>query len=157
MKHLYLNVLSIQKTKKNEEDIEKWISIPENIESLLLKNGIVLEQLSLDNSESIISFVEKTRRNRKWVEFYFSTELFIDGKQENLLIDLTGMFESCAAITTIKEWGIYMKECETLCLYEDGEFFYSTQHTSYEKCFKWPRYVVSAFNDWINLNVNEGD
>ncbi|EIX0472834.1 hypothetical protein MGZ59_004112 [Salmonella enterica subsp. enterica serovar Anatum] len=155
MKHLYLNVLSIQKTKSNEKDIEKWISIPENIESLLSKNGIVLEQLSFDNNESVISVVEKTRKNRKWVELYFSTELFADGKQEDLLIDLTGIFDSCAAITTIKEWDVYLKRCETLCLFENGEVFYSIKHTSYEKSFKWPRYIVSAFEDWINLSMNE--
>lgn len=155
MKNLYLNVLSIQKTKNNEKDIEKWISIPENIESLLSKNGIVLEQLSFDNSESVISVVEKTRKKRKWVEFYFSTELFTDGKQEGFLIDLTEMFESCAAITTIKEWDAYLKNCETLCLFKDGEVFYSIKHTSSEKSFKWPRYIVSAFEDWINLSMNE--
>ncbi|EJI9698226.1 hypothetical protein OWE67_004460 [Salmonella enterica subsp. enterica serovar Braenderup] len=157
MKNLYLNVLSIQKTKSNEKDIEKWISIPENIESLLSKNGIVLEQLSFDNNESVISVVEKTRKNRKWVEFYFSTELFADGKQEDLLIDLTGMFDSCAAITTIKDWDLYLKNCETLCLFKDGEVFYSIKHASSEKSFKWPRYIVSAFEDWINLNVNDDD
>lgn len=157
MKHLYLNVLSIQKTKNNEKDIEKWISIPENIESLLSKNGIVLEQLSFDNSERVISVVEKTRKNRKWVEFYFSTELFIDGKQENLLIYLTGMFDSCAAITTIKDWDLYLKSCETVYLFKDGEVFYSIKHTSSEKNFKWPRYIVSAFEDWINLSMNETD
>ncbi|MDJ7911163.1 hypothetical protein LD921_23050 [Salmonella enterica] len=157
MKHLYLNVLSIQKTKNNEKDIEKWISISENIESLLSKNGIVLEQLSFDNSERVISVVEKTRKNRKWVEFYFSTELFIDGKQENLLIDLTGTFDSCAAITTIKDWDLYLKSCETVCLFKDGEVFYSIKHTSSEKNFKWPRYIVSAFEDWIDLSMNETD
>ncbi|EAP2321123.1 hypothetical protein D7T73_21430 [Salmonella enterica] len=155
MKHLYLNVLSIQKTKSNEKDIEKWISIPENIESLLSKNGIVLEQISFDNNESVISVVEKTRKNRKWVEFYFSTELFADGKQEDLLIDLTGIFDSCATITTIKEWDVYLKSCETLCLFENGDVFYSIKHTSSEKIFKWPRYIVSAFEDWINLSMNE--
>ncbi|EBG8756240.1 hypothetical protein FJP20_22070, partial [Salmonella enterica] len=152
MKHLYLNVLSIQKTKSNEKDIEKWISIPENIESLLSKNGIVLEQLSFDNNESVISVVEKTRKNRKWVEFYFSTELFADGKQEDLLIDLTGIFDSCATITTIKEWDVCLKSCETLCLFENGDVFYSIKHTSSKKIFKWPRYIVSAFEDWINLS-----
>ena len=71
-----------------------------------------------------------------------------------LLLDITSMFDSCAAITSITSWGEgSYKSCETVCLFECGELFYSYKHISGERSFKWPRYVSSAFKEWLNLDA----
>ncbi|WP_447766074.1 hypothetical protein [Enterobacter asburiae] len=149
MKALYLNVVSIERTKENEELIKAWLNDYDNVSNLLTKCGIILEQSKSDFDAAEMYYIIRTG----WIDFYYSSEPFVNEIQENILIDLTGMFDCRAAMTTIKEWGSYSKSCNTLCLHEDGEVCYSKSDFSSEVSFEWPKYIVSAFSKWVNLEA----
>ena len=99
-------------------------------------------------------FILVKRKRKEWLDFYFISNNENHHDAEDILRDITSMFDSCAAITSITSWGEgSYKSCETVCLFECGELFYSYKHISGERSFKWPRYVSSAFNEWLNLDA----
>lgn len=99
-------------------------------------------------------FILVKRKRKEWLDFYFISNNENHYDAEGILLDITSMFDSCAAITSITSWGEgSYQSCETKCLFECGELFYSYKHISGERSFKWPRYVSSAFKEWLNLDA----
>lgn len=144
-----LNVISIQKTKRNESILKDQIIDYDGIELFLLDHGLLIERR--ENTESN-HFILVKRKRKEWLDFYFISNNENHHDTEDILLDITSMFDSCAAITSITSWGEgSYQSCETKCLFECGELFYSYKHISGERSFKWPRYVSSAFKEWLNL------
>ena len=109
-----LNVISIQKTKRNESILKDWITDYDGIELFLLDHGLLIERREDTESNH---FILVKRKRKEWLDFYFISNNENHHDAEDILLDITSMFDSCAAITSITSWGEgSYKSCETVCL-----------------------------------------
>lgn len=141
---MILNVVSIQKTKKNEATLMEWVNNCENLECILRENKVV----SLDNDFKCEKYHEEhTRYRKQWIDIYFKSENITF----DILLDLCSKFNSCISIVSITEWAGYQRSCETICLFPDGEEYFSAKQSGMTLYSNWPQYVKKVFSNWIDL------
>lgn len=63
-----LNVISIQKTKRNESILKDWITDYDGIELFLLDHGLLIERREDTESNH---FILVKRKRKEWHDFYF--------------------------------------------------------------------------------------
>ncbi|EBH1864532.1 hypothetical protein XW75_004569 [Salmonella enterica subsp. enterica serovar Oranienburg] len=142
---MILNVISIQKTKKNEAALMEWVNNCENLECALSDNYVV----SIDNNfDSEKYYTENSRYRKQWIDVYYKSE----NMNLSLLLELCSKFDSCVSIVLISEWAGDLRSCGTLCLSPDGEEYFKAQQSGMTLYSSWPQYVKKVFPNWVNLD-----
>lgn len=143
---MILNVVSIQKTKKNETALMKWVNNCENLECIFRDNNVILIDNDFENEKY---YDEKTRYRKQWIDIYYKSE----NVNFYLLLDFCSKFDSCVSIVSITEWAGDQRSCETICLFPDGEEYFSAKQSGMTLYSNWPQYVKKVFPTWVDLGA----